>query len=1061
MEVLTYLCSKSDQLISNDELIKACWPNQYIGDSPLHKCIAQLRKVLGDDPKHPRFIKTIPKRGYVFIGKTKGLDTRPQKLAVNWNGDPPYAGLKPYTFEQNFCFFGREQVIEDIHCWLAQKNEDEPMWLSLSAPVGAGKSSLVYAGLLPKLVTHTFVDKKHQQFCNTLDLATIKSPNTAYLHLLSLLMKNELLSASLTIENYTELISNQIKSPNNTEIIDQFQSHLLVKNSHSRFVIFIDHLEYLFDNDSTNKLSKEQLGCFFLLIHLLVSSKKCFLITAIRENFLPEFQQVNRQKSQAYHYKIPAFNHTELIDVVNKPVELAGLSFEYNQETRERLSSVIIQQLQVEPFPVSILQFCLEQLYHKRNKRLITNKVYKSIGGITGCLVLIAEQNYLELTAQERKDFESILFYLLALKNDGKTVISQKSYSINNFTGKGCLSIINRFVNSGIFRLTYSNEKIFFCLTHSSLLTEWARINQWIKSNIKTLYLRHDLDVATERWLYHEKSTHFLIHSSKKLKKLNQTVTSNKFSITEDEKELITSSSTMLARIGFAKKTIFTVFFLSIFSLLWVSISLTQKNEQITTTRNNAESLISFMLYDLKDKLEPLDKVELLNMVGNKTLDYFAVAGTDHLIGETLYQWIEALQLLGNVNISKNNYAEAESYLNQTINVLEHALESDEDNEKLLELTMLSNYWLGYSAFLQQNYDTAEPFLRNYLVYANKLVKLFPKPDWLLEQSYALNNLGALTEKTHQLKMANDYFEQSAQIKLALLETQPNNLELRVDLADTRSWQSNIQAKNGKLIIAINYLKKALLQIEKVSSIECYLYKVESLAHSNHKLALLYYDNGDLINALNYSQKSEKNIKQLVNNDKNNFLYKEDLLWSYLLSVQILINQAKFDQALIFIDKSQKLLTNLKSSKPSKNQVIRANVYLLQQKSRIMLSLKQYKSALVTITDAMKLFKQYLSVDRDTSFYARVALTKLVIMRGGSQGSRASISKELDEVINLLRTKLSSAHPDFDTISIYLTILKFMGKLDPDESWLKLYENSDYNIPDYSIISSMDINNKN
>jgi tetratricopeptide (TPR) repeat protein len=1061
MEVLTYLCSKSDQLISNDELIKACWPNQYIGDSPLHKCIAQLRKVLGDDPKHPRFIKTIPKRGYVFIGKTKGLDTRPQKLAVNWNGDPPYAGLKPYTFEQNFCFFGREQVIEDIHCWLAQKNEDEPMWLSLSAPVGAGKSSLVYAGLLPKLVTHIFVDKKHQQFCNTLDLATIKSPNTAYLNLLSLLMKNELLSASLTIENYTELISNQIKTLNETEMIDQFQSHLLVKNSHSRFVIFIDHLEYLFDNYSTNKPSKEQLGCFFLLIHLLVSSKKCFLITAIREQFLPDFHQVNRQKPLAYHYKIPAFNHTELIDVVNKPVELAGLSFEYNQETRERLSSVIIQQLQVEPFPVSILQFCLEQLYQKRTKQLITNKVYKSIGGITGCLVLIAEQNYLELTAQERKDFESILFYLLALKKDGKTVISQKSCSINNFTGKGTLSVINRFINSGIFRLTYSNEKTFFCLTHNSLLTEWARINQWIKRNIKALYLRHDLDVATERWLYHEKSTHFLLHSSKKIKKLNQTVTSNKFSITEDEKELITSSSTMLARIGFAKKMMFTVFSLSILSLLWLSISLTQKNEQITATRNNAESLISFMLYDLKDKLEPLGKVELLNMVGNKTLDYFAVSGTDHLIGKTLYQWIEALQLLGNVSISKNNYAEAESYFNQTINVLEHALESDGNNEKLLELAMLSNYWMGYSAFLQQNYDTAEPFMRNYLAYANKLVKLFPKQDWQLEQSYALNNLGSVAEKKHLLSIANDYFEQSALIKLALLETQPNNLALRVDLADTRSWQSNIQAKNGKLIIAIQYLQRAMSQIETISSIEDSFNNIESLANWEHKLAALYYDNGDLINALHHSKKAENNIKRLVNNDQKNFLYKEDLLWSYLLSIQVLINQAQQDQALVYIVKSKKLLKQLKAPEIQKSQIIRANVYLLQQQARVMATLKQYQTALVAITDAIKLFKQSLSVEDNTSFYSRIILTKLGIIGMTKDVDKMVIHRELDVILKLLAAKLTPTNPDYDAISIYLTILKFMDKLPIDEPWLKLYESSDYNIPDYSIISSMDIKNEN
>jgi DNA-binding winged helix-turn-helix (wHTH) protein len=68
--------------MSVDELIEKCWPKQFIGDNPLHKCITQLRKTLGDTIKNPQYIKTNTKRGYTIIAEIKG------KALVNeskWN----------------------------------------------------------------------------------------------------------------------------------------------------------------------------------------------------------------------------------------------------------------------------------------------------------------------------------------------------------------------------------------------------------------------------------------------------------------------------------------------------------------------------------------------------------------------------------------------------------------------------------------------------------------------------------------------------------------------------------------------------------------------------------------------------------------------------------------------------------------------------------------------------------------------------------------------------------------------------------------------------------------
>ncbi len=1053
MEVLTYLCSKAEQLVSTDELIKACWPNQFISDSPLHKCIAQIRKALADDPKNPRFIKTVPKKGYVFIAKVKGLNITPQQPISHWTGELPYPGLQPFTFAQSDIFFGRDQVIEDINNWVAQINEKEASWLSLSAPVGAGKSSLVYAGLLPTLISHAFINTTHQEFCNVLDLASTTASQKPHINLLALLLKKEKLSPTLTIQKYADLITAHIENPTDSQQIELFQSKLLADNKHSRFVLFIDHLEMLFDLYSPTKINKHEHACFFHLLQLLLSSKKCLLITAVREQFLPELAQTTLSYEQAFQYKIPVFSHTELIDIIEKPAELAGISFEYNGDNRERLNSVIIQQLHLKPVPIAIVQFLLAQLYAQKNDQLITYKAYKKMGGIAGCLATIAEQNYQNLTEKEQTSFEQILFRILTLNANGHIATSEQPCPIKYFTDKNRLSVINKFINVGIFQLTCINEQTCIYLAHDSLLTVWSRISVWIKNNISKLYIRHDLQIATQRWLYHEKSSHLLIHSNKKIKKINHIIKGHDFTINADEKALIASSVNKLKRANHIEKAIAVTFFISFVSLAWLSVSLIQKNEQVTTTRNNAENLISFILYDLKDKLEPLGKLELLNIVADKTLKYFELAGTDNLTGKALLQWTESLHILGEVNISKNNYADAEAYFKQTEAALTHALKSDETNEKLLELYMLTNYWLGYSAYLQVDYETAEPFLSNYLKYADTLSVLYPKVKWQLEKSYALNNLGSLAEKNHQLSAASDYFEQSALIKLSLLETQPNNLLIRADLADTRSWQSNIQAKSGKLFAAIDYLNDAINQVKIIYAAENSLKILEDVIILEHKIALLHYDAGDLINAELHSQIAQKNIIKLVTNDDENHLFKNDLLWSYLLSVQVFINQNKLDQALIYLDKARVLINTLKSSATKATKIIRANVYLLQYQARTMFLLKQKQSALMAITESIKLFKQHLSVNTDTSFYARIMLTKLSILSATDNIDNASIEKELEEIKHLLETKLQPAAPDYKALSIYLTTLQFMQQLQLNNPWLELYQNSDYNIPDHSIIS--------
>src|SRR5262245_27860016 len=65
--VLRYLVDNAGRLVTQDELLGAVWPDAYVQPEVVRRYILEIRRILGDDPKAPHFIETVPKRGYRFI----------------------------------------------------------------------------------------------------------------------------------------------------------------------------------------------------------------------------------------------------------------------------------------------------------------------------------------------------------------------------------------------------------------------------------------------------------------------------------------------------------------------------------------------------------------------------------------------------------------------------------------------------------------------------------------------------------------------------------------------------------------------------------------------------------------------------------------------------------------------------------------------------------------------------------------------------------------------------------------------------------------------------------
>ncbi|NOR20910.1 MAG: hypothetical protein GQ538_12575 [Xanthomonadales bacterium] len=100
MAVLLVLAESGEHTVSREELISSVWPRGYVTDDVLNRCISQLRISLGDNPKAPTFIATVPRKGYRLV------------TAVQLKQDSTVDGVLVLPF-QNLVSEGRDEYLAD------------------------------------------------------------------------------------------------------------------------------------------------------------------------------------------------------------------------------------------------------------------------------------------------------------------------------------------------------------------------------------------------------------------------------------------------------------------------------------------------------------------------------------------------------------------------------------------------------------------------------------------------------------------------------------------------------------------------------------------------------------------------------------------------------------------------------------------------------------------------------------------------------------------------------------------------------------------------------------
>ena len=123
LALLSFIADRPGEVVTKDQLFDAVWPEVNVGDAALVTCIQELRRALKDDARRPRYIETLHRRGYRFVGK---IAVAPPNAAVERNARAlplpdrpsiavlPFANMSEDPDQEHFADGISEDLITDL-----------------------------------------------------------------------------------------------------------------------------------------------------------------------------------------------------------------------------------------------------------------------------------------------------------------------------------------------------------------------------------------------------------------------------------------------------------------------------------------------------------------------------------------------------------------------------------------------------------------------------------------------------------------------------------------------------------------------------------------------------------------------------------------------------------------------------------------------------------------------------------------------------------------------------------------------------------------------------------
>ena len=211
--------------------------------------------------------------------------------------------------------------------------------------------------------------------------------------------------------------------------------------------------------------------------------------------------------------------------------------------------------------------------------------------------------------------------------------------------------------------------------------------------------------------------------------------------------------------------------------------------------RADAEGLIEFMLTDLKDKLEPVGRLEVLDAVGQEATEYYD--GYETLDANANGRRAVAYHLLGDIQNRLGNKISAARYFDLAFNITERQLQNDQRNPDRVFEHAQSLYWLSRIPVNDQHYEEAHATLEKAFELSNRLFELEGNTDRAIcELAYSQSNLGRSFYRLEQFEHALEAYEKSIP-NYEIISNRLGTARSRIEYSNRLNNLSQIEKKRG------------------------------------------------------------------------------------------------------------------------------------------------------------------------------------------------------------------------------------------------------------------------
>ena len=492
-----------------------------IRDDPLRERSRELLMLaLYRSGRHPEALRTYDKFRELLVEEL-GLEPSPPlqrlrdrvllhdpSLVPLQPGDPtgdrtrnPYKGLQAFGEDDAQDFFGREALVERL---IGALDAGQRL-IALVGPSGSGKSSVVAAGLLPRLRAGAVPGSERW----TIVPLTLGPDPAADVRM---------------------AVGHAAKAPMSAA------DALPTSVNGERLVLVIDGFEQLFtaadESRRTHFLSS-------LATAVGNPASRLVVILTLRADYYdrplqhPEFGEVF----------VPGVVHVlpmsarELEAAIVTPAERVGVRVEPG------LLAELVAETVARPGSLPLLQFALTELFEARTGTEVTHAGYAALGGLRGVLSRRAEAAFLGLGAEEQR--VAIQLFLRLVRLGRGTADTRRRLTLAEVTdlGTDAVALSEVLTTFGRHRLlTFDHDPVTgqatVELAHEALLTEWERLAGWIDRHRSALRRRDALLAAVDEWELSDRDPEYLLGGSR-LAELDAWSREGSLDLTSREREFL------------------------------------------------------------------------------------------------------------------------------------------------------------------------------------------------------------------------------------------------------------------------------------------------------------------------------------------------------------------------------------------------------------------------------------------------------------------------------------------------------------------------------------------